>query len=97
MPSNSDFDTIVRETRQSIAQSAADFDANAILRGMQLTIVGGNEQDFTSCSAAWVDRMTALRALQNPELFKYEACRQAALAVCAGIAVRLFVTVPVSF
>lgn len=41
MASNPDIDAAIRETRQSIAQSTAHFDANAILRGAQLTVVGG--------------------------------------------------------
>ena len=39
---------------------------------------------------------SAFRALQNPELFKYEHYRQAALAVCAGILIRFLIAVPVS-
>lgn len=38
----------------------------------------------------------AYRALQNPGLFKYEHYRQAALAVCAGIVIRLLIGAPVS-
>ncbi|OAX80708.1 hypothetical protein ACJ72_04947 [Emergomyces africanus] len=37
----------------------------------------------------------AHRALQNPSLFKSEHYRQAALAVCAGIAIRLIIAIPV--
>ncbi|OJD14860.1 hypothetical protein AJ78_04836 [Emergomyces pasteurianus Ep9510] len=37
----------------------------------------------------------AHRALQNPSLFKSEHYRQAALAVCAGIAIRLIISIPV--
>lgn len=37
----------------------------------------------------------AYRALQNPGLFKYEHYRQAAIAVCAGIAIRILVAVPI--
>ncbi|KAL8713878.1 MAG: hypothetical protein Q9220_002024 [cf. Caloplaca sp. 1 TL-2023] len=36
----------------------------------------------------------AFRALQNPGLFKYEHYQQAAIAVCAGILIRLVVAVP---
>jgi hypothetical protein len=68
-----DLDGLVRELKQSMA----NFDANAILRGAQLTVVG------------------ALRALQNPALFKYEHYRQAALAVCAGILIRLLIAAPI--
>ncbi|MCJ1444810.1 MAG: hypothetical protein MMC23_005313 [Stictis urceolatum] len=77
MSSNQDIDAAVRRTRASFATSISNFDANAILRGAQLTIVG------------------ALRALQNPEIFRYEHYRQAALAVCAGIAVRFLIAVPI--
>lgn len=38
---------------------------------------------------------SAFRALQNPGLFKYEHYRQAAIAVCAGILIRLVIAVPV--
>lgn len=38
----------------------------------------------------------AYRALQNPGLFKYEHYRQAAIAVCAGIVIRLLIGAPVS-
>ncbi|EQL29905.1 hypothetical protein BDFG_07589 [Blastomyces dermatitidis ATCC 26199] len=37
----------------------------------------------------------AHRALQNPSLFKSVHYRQAALAVCAGIAIRLIISIPV--
>ncbi|KAK2759869.1 hypothetical protein FQN54_002603 [Arachnomyces sp. PD_36] len=37
----------------------------------------------------------AHRALQNPSLFKYEHFRQAAIAVCAGIAIRMIVAFPI--
>ncbi|MCJ1411783.1 hypothetical protein MMC19_005875 [Ptychographa xylographoides] len=62
---------------RSAQQSAKNFDANAILRGAQLTVVG------------------AYRALQNPGLFKYDHYRQAALAVCAGIVIRLIIAAPI--
>ncbi|MCJ1232269.1 hypothetical protein MMC14_000218 [Varicellaria rhodocarpa] len=39
----------------------------------------------------------ALRALQNPGLFKYEHYKQAALAVCAGIIIRLIIATPIVF
>lgn len=38
----------------------------------------------------------AFRALQNPDLFRNEHYRQAALAVAAGIAIRLIIAIPVS-
>ncbi|KAI9779967.1 MAG: hypothetical protein M1835_004601 [Candelina submexicana] len=37
----------------------------------------------------------ALRALQNPGLFKYEHYRQAAIAVCAGVSIRLAIALPI--
>ncbi|KAI4147602.1 MAG: hypothetical protein LQ341_001755 [Variospora aurantia] len=37
----------------------------------------------------------AFRALQNPGLFKYEHYRQAAIAVCAGILIKLVIAVPI--
>lgn len=37
----------------------------------------------------------AVRALQNPELFKYEHFRQAALAVAVGVIIQLIIQVPV--
>ncbi|KAI9680718.1 MAG: hypothetical protein M1817_004158 [Caeruleum heppii] len=37
----------------------------------------------------------ALRALKNPALFKYEHYRQAAIAVAAGVVIRLVVEVPI--
>lgn len=53
------------------------FDINAILRGVQLTLVGAH------------------RALQNPALFSSEHYRQAAIAVAAGIAIRLAIYIPI--
>ena len=41
MASNPDIDNAIRETRRSLAKSTSHFDANAILRGAQLTVVGG--------------------------------------------------------
>ena len=38
----------------------------------------------------------AYRALQNPGLFKYDHYQQAAIAVCAGILIRLVIGAPVS-
>lgn len=39
--------------------------------------------------------MVAVRALQNPNLFKYEHFRQAALAVAAGVVIQLIIQIPV--
>lgn len=74
-----------------------NFDPNAILRGAQLTVVGG-ESWFNSSSIIvsvlnWQD--IALRALQNPRLFTSEHYKQAAIAVAAGIGIRLAIAIPV--
>ncbi|KAK9783531.1 putative Transmembrane protein UsgS [Seiridium cardinale] len=53
------------------------FDINAILRGIQLTLVGAH------------------RALQNPDIFTNDHYKQAALAVAAGIAIRLLIAIPI--
>ncbi|KAL8674512.1 MAG: hypothetical protein Q9168_001104 [Polycauliona sp. 1 TL-2023] len=37
----------------------------------------------------------AFRALQNPGLFRYEHYQQAAIAVCAGILIRLLIALPI--
>jgi hypothetical protein len=39
--SASELKGLVSEARKNLAESSANFDANAILRGAQLTIVGG--------------------------------------------------------
>ncbi|PSR77231.1 transmembrane protein UsgS [Coniella lustricola] len=59
------------------AFDVSHFDLNAILRGIELTLVGAN------------------RALQNPALFTSDHYRQAAIAVAAGIAIRLGISVPI--
>ena len=41
MASSEDVIALAREARISLAESTANFDANAILRGAQLTVVGG--------------------------------------------------------
>ncbi|KAB8233029.1 hypothetical protein BDV23DRAFT_155639 [Aspergillus alliaceus] len=38
---------------------------------------------------------TAVRALRNPELFKYNHFRQAALAVAVGVAIQLIIQIPI--
>ncbi|KAL1844079.1 hypothetical protein VTJ49DRAFT_4931 [Mycothermus thermophilus] len=53
------------------------FDLNAVIRGIQLTVVGAH------------------RALQNPDLFTSEHYKQAAIAVAAGIAIRLLIALPI--
>jgi hypothetical protein len=43
----------------------------------------------------YIDSNEALRALQNPALFTSEHYKQAAIAVAAGIAIRIAISVPV--
>lgn len=77
----------------------SNFHPDAILRGAQLTVVGGNYEPpqihkihtFRGPANIWI----ALRALQNPALFTSEHYKQAAIAVAAGIAIRLAISVPV--
>lgn len=79
----------------------SNFDINAVLRGMQLTLVGGANHFvqlsrllFRSNSTA--NRVaSAHRALQNPAMFTSDHYKQAAYAVVIGIAIRLIVSVPV--
>ncbi|KAK4187845.1 Acetamidase/Formamidase family-domain-containing protein [Podospora australis] len=52
------------------------FDLNAIIRGVQLTLVGAH------------------RALQNPAIFTSQHYKQAALAVAAGILIRVLISIP---
>ncbi|OAA34584.1 transmembrane protein UsgS [Beauveria brongniartii RCEF 3172] len=58
----------------------SNFSINAILRGMQLTLVGG----------------LAHRALQNPAMFTSDHYKQAAYAVAIGIAIRLIMSIPIA-
>lgn len=37
----------------------------------------------------------AVRALRNPELFRYDHFRQAALAIAVGVAIQLIIQIPV--
>lgn len=39
--------------------------------------------------------VTAVRALRNAELFKYEHFRQAALAIAVGVIIHIIVQIPV--
>ena len=48
-----------------------------------------------ACILSVADHGAAHRALQNPGLFTSEHYKQAALAVLAGIAIRLIIAVPV--
>lgn len=79
----------------------SNFEPNAILRGAQLTLVGGPYPRLLASRTCRVladhtHFTIAHRALQNPELFKSEHYRQAALAVVAGIAIRVIIAIPVS-
>lgn len=38
---------------------------------------------------------TAIRALRNPELFKYQHFQQAAIAVAIGIIIHVIIQIPV--
>ncbi|GAB1317230.1 hypothetical protein MFIFM68171_07440 [Madurella fahalii] len=53
------------------------FDLNAVIRGIQLTLVGAH------------------RALQNPGIFTSQHYKQAAIAVAAGIVIRLLIAIPI--
>ncbi|KAL2024748.1 hypothetical protein VTK56DRAFT_5569 [Thermocarpiscus australiensis] len=55
----------------------SNFDLNAVIRGIQLTLVGAH------------------RALQNPAIFTSQHYKQAAIAVAAGIAIRLLIAFPI--
>ncbi|KAI1454647.1 formamidase [Annulohypoxylon moriforme] len=55
----------------------SNFDLNAVIRGVQLTLVGAH------------------RALQNPGIFTNDHYKQAAIAVAAGIAIRVAIAVPI--
>ncbi|CAI7634099.1 unnamed protein product [Penicillium pancosmium] len=59
----------------------SNFEPNAVIRGFQLVVVGISN--------------AAVRALTNPELFKYEHFRQAALAVAVGVAIQAIVQIPI--
>ncbi|ODH22089.1 hypothetical protein ACO22_05569 [Paracoccidioides brasiliensis] len=77
----------------------SNFEPNAMIRGAQLTLVGVKTGRIAFRLHLHVVRIIASgkphRALQNPSLFKSEHYRQAALAVCAGIAIRLIISIPV--
>jgi len=72
----------------------SNFDPNAILRGAQLTLVGGMLSQFHAIRLL-LTNYVANRALQNPRLFTSDHYRQAALAVAAGAVIRLLVAIPV--
>ncbi|KAH0566384.1 hypothetical protein GP486_000206 [Trichoglossum hirsutum] len=75
--------------------SNSGFDPNAIIRGAQLTIVGGNAA-WLCMTGIWANtHLEAHRALQNPELFKYKHYRQAIIAVVAGVVIRFAIAAPI--
>ncbi|RYC62749.1 hypothetical protein CHU98_g3467 [Xylaria longipes] len=88
----------------------SNFDINAVLRGAQLTLVGGKpllilpprsrrlhhlDQDGIASQDLHMYNAIAHRALQNPAIFTNSHYKQAAIAVGAGIAIRLAITVPI--
>jgi hypothetical protein len=77
-----------------------NFDPNAILRGAQLTLVGCKLSVLGSIFSPQHSRdktnsHSVHRALQNPAIFTSTHYRQAALAVAAGIAIRLILAIPI--
>lgn len=85
-------------TREQLEEKlkASNFDPNAILRGAQLTVVGGQNYCLPALHSPFIaDDDKALRALQNPALFTSKYYKQAAIAVGVGIAIRLVIAVPV--
>ncbi|KAM3498667.1 hypothetical protein MY10362_008026 [Beauveria mimosiformis] len=66
--------------KSSTLLDLSNFSINAILRGMQLTLVGES----------------AHRALQNPAMFTSDHYKQAAYAVAIGIAIRLIMSIPIA-
>lgn len=74
----------------------SNFEPNAVIRGFQLTVVGSMSLILRARSESPpLIAGSAVRALQNPELFKYEHFRQAALAVAIGIIIHLIIQIPV--
>lgn len=74
------------------------FSVNAIIRGAQLTFVGGMSPaisflQHTQLTICYI----AHRALQNPGLFTSEHYKQAAIAVIVGIVIKILVELPVGF
>lgn len=72
----------------------SNFDPNAIIRGLS-SLGQLFWQILTSYIGAQLTVVGALRALQNPALFTSEHYKQAAIAVAAGIAIRLAIAIPV--
>jgi hypothetical protein len=74
----------------------SNFEPNAILRGAQLTVVGSMfSRSEIDIARVLTFILIAVRALRNPQLFKHEHFRQAALAVAIGVAIHLVVQIPV--
>lgn len=72
------------------------FELNSIFRGAQLTIVGANRgKTLERQRDGMRTQLTPSLALQNPGIFTSDHYRQAALAVAAGIAIRILVAIPV--
>ncbi len=91
-----------RHLKSSALLDLSNFDINAVLRGMQLTLVGGMfhiDERQALKSASWFTNVcttvVAHRALQNPAMFTSDHYKQAAYAVATGIAIRLIVSIPV--
>ena len=72
----------------------SNFDPNAILRGVQLTAVGG-QSFYTSDCDLLLNFPAANRAVLNPQLFRHVHFRQALLAVLAGLTIHLLLMIPV--
>jgi hypothetical protein len=59
---------------------------------LQLSVV---RMLWPSCRNSLLTNDVAHRALQNPNIFTSHHYRQAAIAVCAGIAIRLIINIPI--
>ncbi|CCC09493.1 unnamed protein product [Sordaria macrospora k-hell] len=69
------FDVVAEQVKRKF--DISHFDLNAVIRGVQLTLVG------------------AQRALQNPGIFTSRHYKQAAIAVAAGVLIRLLISIPI--
>ncbi|KAI0879837.1 formamidase [Annulohypoxylon maeteangense] len=76
MPQSDNLDQPDKEKLKK-AFDISNFDLNAVIRGIQLTLVGAH------------------RALQNPSIFTNDHYKQAAIAVAAGIAIRIAIAIPI--
>lgn len=86
-----------KSDREKLKEKLAisNFDPNAILRGAQLTIVGGKLAFNSSTLQHKLTGPKAIRALRNPDLFTSDHYKQAAIAVALGIIIRLAIEIPV--